>query len=391
MERPVVIVVGTRPEAIKMLPVYFACKEQHIPTVLCSTAQHDTLLTEVLDLFDVTPDVNFSVMKPGQDLFHVTSQVLQKAQTFFSQIQPAVVLVQGDTTTTMSAALAAFYLQIPIGHIEAGLRTYDTKNPFPEELNRHMIGIIADFNFVPTYIAAKNLTTEKVAAHKIFYTGNTVVDALNLMQSKLATRTIVPSVEIFNVVETARMLEKKIVLLTVHRRESFGQDIIDIMQGVIDFARGVDDVMIVYPYHPNPHVLAAIQKTGIDQINNIILFNTILYKDMVYLLTKTDFIITDSGGISEEGVALGKPVLVVRKKTERTEAIDVGCVDLIGTNRATVKEKLQALHRKNYLNTKTDLYGDGHAAQKIVAILQEKLFLNRQYVTLDNHVTRQGI
>jgi UDP-N-acetylglucosamine 2-epimerase (non-hydrolysing) len=378
MPNPIIIVIGTRPEAIKMLPIYFQCKEAGIPVLLCSTQQHDELINEVLRIFDVKPDFNFSIMKHNQDLFYITNQVLAKMKIVLDQIRPALVLVQGDTTTTMAAALASFYKQIPVGHVEAGLRTYDSKNPFPEETNRRIISTFSTFNFVPTTEARNNLLAERVPESSICITGNTVVDALHTIQKKLAERkNIIPSVWLETMIATEKTINKKIIAVTAHRRESFNGGIERILSAIKKYALQNPNVFIIYPYHPNPYVLNAIQTVQLINIKNIVCCKALSYTDMMYLLGKADCIVTDSGGICEEGVTLSKPVLIAREKTERMEAVTAGSAMLVGTDEHIIFDGLQtALYQQNKFTFNPYLYGTGDAAQKIVTFIADIVYLN---------------
>ncbi len=375
MTNPIVLIVGTRPEGIKMIPLYFACKRLQIPIVLCSTDQHSDLLQEVYDLFDVTPDYQLDIMKPNQDLFYITEITLQKLKIFFNKINPSLVLVQGDTTSSMTAALAAFYLRIPIGHVEAGLRTDDIKSPYPEEMNRRFISMVADYHFAPTAINVGNLLAEGINREKIFCTGNTVVDALRIIKEQILNREISISETIVNTVQQCKLENKKIVLLTVHRRESFNGGIVRILTAIKEFALQNPNVFFFYPFHPNPNVLEAIDKVGIAKIPSLFLSRPVPYKELVYLLMNADWVATDSGGIQEEAVSLGKHVLVLRDKTERVEGLWTDLALLVGTNHDAI---MAAMHQKMHsttVHTKgSSIYGSGYAADMIAKIIHNKRY-----------------
>ncbi len=371
---PIVLIVGTRPEGIKMMPVYFALKRAGYPVLLCSTMQHDELLTEVLDLFGVQPDVDLGVMRLGQDLFYLTQSILQKTKEVFMSADPSLVLVQGDTTSTYAAALSAFYLGIPIGHVEAGLRTDDIRAPFPEEMNRRSVGVLADFHFAPTQHAVDNLLAAGINKSNIFLTGNTVVDALHIIKEKILTKAIKVMPEIRKRVNQCKKNDKRIMLLTVHRRESFGGGIEKILTCVKEFLQKNNDVICFYPYHPNPHVVHAIEAVGLCDLENMYLSEPVAYKDLVHILLNVDWVLTDSGGIQEEAVSLSKPVLVLREKTERIEGVEAGLAQLVGADPQKIRAGLQELATKKVATTNKHetLYGDGYAAEKITAIIQSK-------------------
>ena len=375
--QPIVVIVGTRPEGIKMIPVYRALQDAGLPVVLCSTMQHDELLTQVLDLFGVTPDFDLIIMRQGQDLFYLTQSILQKTKEVFSKIKPSMVLVQGDTTSTMAAALSAFYLHIPVGHIEAGLRTDDIKAPFPEEMNRRVVGTVADFHFAPTSHAAAQLYAQGVERQRVFCTGNTVVDALRIIQDMLLKKTITINADIKNMVQECKKNNKKIMLLTAHRRESFDGGIVRVLQTVKQFLSEHPDVVCFYPYHPNPHVVQAIKDVGLSHMPNIYISEPVAYKELAYLLLNVDWVLTDSGGIQEEAVSLSKPVLVLREKTERAEGVWAGLATMVGTDSKKIKTSLENLLQQKKQKNTTELfvYGDGYAANKIVQIIKNNITL----------------
>lgn len=375
---PIVLIVGTRPEGIKMMPLYFACKKAGLPTVLCSTAQHSDLLQEVYDLFGVTPDYQLDIMKPNQDLFHVTQEVLARTKEVFVKEKPALVIVQGDTTSSMAAALSAFYLGIPVAHVEAGLRTDDIHNPFPEEMNRRFIGSISNYHFAPTATSVANLLAEGIARNSIFCTGNTVVDALRIIKEKIDTGVVHIDPALQMQMEQCKSAGQNIALLTVHRRESFNGGVHRILAAVKDFALAHPDVFFFYPYHPNPNVVQALEETGLHAVKNIFLTKPMSYKELVYTLVNADWIATDSGGIQEEATSLGKKVLVLREKTERLEGVWAGYATLVGTDTVQITQGMNALVANKLVcktNAVSTIYGDGYAADMIVQIIKNSIGL----------------
>lgn len=370
---PVLIIIGTRPEGIKMVPLFFALKKAGIPTLLCSTSQHTHLLDEVYQAFNFQPDIELHIMKNNQDLFHITQEVLQKTKKVFQDIQPQLVLVHGDTTTTMAASLTAFYMNIPVGHVEAGLRTHNMHNPFPEEMNRRYVSLTATYHFAPTRQAVKNLEQEKISASHIFYTGNTIVDALRIMREKITAKTVAINPIIQTCIEQARRNNQQIVLVTAHRRESFKGGIKSILSAIKKFALENNDIFFIYPYHPNPHIVQIIDSLELKTVHNLLLHEPLMYKDLVYVLEHADWVATDSGGIQEEAISLSKHVIVFREYTERPEGIWEGLATLVGTNYNKILHAFR-LQKKNIsqksLTTK-HIYGDGYAADKIVGIIQE--------------------
>jgi UDP-N-acetylglucosamine 2-epimerase (non-hydrolysing) len=373
--KPIVVVVGTRAEAIKLIPVYCAIKSAGMNVVLCGTYQHADLLEDVFTIFDVKPDYNLGIMKAGQDLFHVTTSVLEKTKSVYKEVDPCLVIVHGDTTTTMSAALAAFYLHIPIAHVEAGLRTGDMYSPFPEEMNRRLVGQIATYHFAPTALATANLLSEGVPRENLFCTGNPVVDALFLIRKKIITGEIIPNPELQFKVDECKRNKQKIILLTAHRRESFDGGLERIFKAVKSFAQIHDDVFVFYPRHPNPNVTHAIESSGLKSTHNIMITDSIPYTDLVYLLTSANFVATDSGGIQEEAVSLGRHVLCLRDHTERQEGVWEGLERLVGTNEEKIIDGLEYFYKQSAAPRASSVYGDGRACLRIVSILKEKLSL----------------
>lgn len=375
--KPVIIIVGTRPECIKMMPVYYELKRLHIPVLLCSTAQHGTMLHDLFALFGVQPDCTLDVMRPNQDLSYLTQAVLEKTKELYRSHEPALVVVQGDTTTAMAAALSAFYAQIPVMHIEAGLRTYDLQAPFPEEMNRRVITTFAAFHCAPTLRAVENLCAEQVNPATIFYTGNTVVDALRLICQRIADGTVSVTQSLKDTVVWCKKLNKKLIVLTMHRRESFGGGIAQAVGAIADLLREHTDVHCFFPVHPNPRVQQELVGLGIADLPNVSMSAPLVYHDLIYVLQQADMVLTDSGGIQEEAVSLGKYVMVLREKTERHEAVQAGCAELVGTDPEKIKAAFNRAVHKKLESNQPQLYGDGHAAQKIVEIIAHHFFPGR--------------
>lgn len=381
MSSSILLVVGTRPEGIKMIPLYHALKKAHLPVLLCSTNQHHELLQEVFTIFDVRPDIEFSIMKPGQDLFHITTATLENIKSVLIKHSPSWVVVQGDTTTAMAAALSAFYLRIPVAHLEAGLRTNSIQFPFPEEFNRRTISTLASIHFAPTALAASNLLAEQIDRSSVMVTGNTVVDALYLMREKFKKNELIVEQRLKELVAQKKVKFEQLVLVTAHRRESFSGGIVNIASAVKKMAGERRDILFFYPYHPNPAVLRALEQVDLTQSENIVLCKPLSYANLVYLLLEVDWVATDSGGICEEAVSLGKPVLILRNETERMEAVLNGNAKLVGIDYDQVLNHMRvqadAGHTKPTNNT---IYGDGTACEKIVNIFQE-IFANKKYVS----------
>jgi UDP-N-acetylglucosamine 2-epimerase (non-hydrolysing) len=378
---PLVVIVGTRPEAIKMMPVYKTLKQAHIQTVLCATGQHKDIIDDIFTIFNVTPDYNLGCFKPRQDLFDITQRVLAKTKELFTVIKPSLVLVQGDTTSAMAAALAAFYLHIPVGHVEAGLRTGIIDSPFPEEVNRSIISLFARYHFAPTKRAVKTLIEQSVDPKSIFCTGNTVIDALCYVQDQLAKGNIIPNKALEKLVATSHSRNNKIILLTAHRRESFGQGLISIFTGIKQALQACPDLHVIYSRHPNPAIQEAIKATDLDKLNNITIVEPLEYKDMVYLLSAADGVITDSGGLQEEALSLGKPLYILREQTERIEGLDTGLATLVGTNCSTIENALKQFMTSTKKKTQAcTVYGDGTAAQQIVSILKKELYSKSSFL-----------
>jgi UDP-N-acetylglucosamine 2-epimerase (non-hydrolysing) len=368
--KKVMVVFGTRPEAIKMAPVIQALKERE--SILCQiavTAQHREMLDQVLRLFKVVPDFDLNLMKQGQTLAEITTRALNGLQEVFQREQPDLVLVHGDTTTTFVAALAAFYCQIPIGHVEAGLRTGNKYSPYPEEMNRRLAGVLTDFHFAPTETAKQNLLREGIAPAKVFVTGNTVIDAL-LKTVKSDYSFLDPEIKsIIKQNETSRM-----VLVTTHRRENLGEPMRQIYQALNSMLEIFPDTHVVFPVHKNPKVRKVVEEV-LGTHPRVFLVEPMDYEPFVNLMARSHLILTDSGGIQEEAPSLGKPVLVVRDTTERPEAVEAGTVSLVGTGYDSVLMELQRLlcSEENYqkMATASNPYGDGHAAERIARVIIE--------------------
>ena len=360
------VVCGTRPEAIKMSPLVVALREADgIEVSLCSTGQHREMLAQVFSLFELEPDYDLDIMSHGQDLTDVTSAILLGLKALFAKFKPDRMLVHGDTNTTLSASLAAYYAQIPVGHVEAGLRTFDLYSPWPEEGNRQLTSVIADKHYAPTRLAKDNLIREAINEDRIVVTGNTVIDALLMIKNRLNTDTRFRAsvAKQFDFIES----DKKMVLVTGHRRENFGDGFVNICKALAELAKR-EDVQIVYPVHLNPNV----QQPVNDFLGNnasIKLISPLEYLPFVYLMSICHHIISDSGGVQEEAPSLGKPVLVMRDTTERPEAIEAGTAKLVGTSaEAIVRESRKLLEDAAYYNTisvASNPYGDGHACDII--------------------------
>lgn len=363
--KTILICFGTRPEAIKLAPIIqlLEKKSQH-KVILCATGQHKMMLDQVLSLFSIRPAVELSLSKRKQTLDRLSQRLLDAMPAVFDKIKPDVVLVQGDTTTAAMVALSSYYQMIPVAHIEAGLRTHDKWMPFPEEVNRHIISSVADLHFAPTKSAARNLIAERVPKKSIYIVGNTIVDALDLLKSKIDTYEPQFNGKLF----------KKLILLTVHRRESLGKPIADIFGAIKSLAKAHPDVQFVYPVHLNPRVWE-IAHTMLKAHENILLLPPVSYLDLLYLLKRCVLVMTDSGGIQEEAPSFGKFVVVLREKTERNEGISEGMAVCVGTNQKKIIETTDTLLKKDRTKhlAKKNPYGDGKTAQKIVRILNEYL------------------
>lgn len=374
--KKILIVFGTRPEAIKMAPLVKAFKSNnHFDTRVCVTAQHRQMLDQVLEIFEIVPEYDLNIMKAGQDLYDITANVLGGLRDVLAEFKPDVVFVHGDTSTTFSASLAAYYSKVKVAHVEAGLRTYDIYSPWPEEGNRQLTGVLANYHFAPTVQSHQNLLKEGKNTNDIFVTGNTVIDALLYVVDKIEKQPELKE-KIKNRIRDQYPLEssRKIILVTGHRRENFGEGFINICEGLKQIAVNNPQVDIVYPVHLNPNVQQPVNEI-LSNIENIYLIDPLQYEEFVYLMSQSYFIVTDSGGIQEEAPSLGKPVLVMRETTERPEAVDAGTVKLVGCDKLTlVKEAEKLLHKQNeyeIMSHAHNPYGDGKASQRIV-----EFFLN---------------
>ena len=376
MTRRVLSIFGTRPEAIKMAPVVLGLAHADgIESRVCVTAQHREMLDQVLGLFQIEPDYDLDLMAPGQDLFDVTARSLLGLRDVLRKERPDVVLVQGDTTTCFVAALASFYEGIRIGHVEAGLRTGDLRAPFPEEANRSLVGRLATYHFAPTITAKRNLLAESIPAEHIWVTGNTVIDALLMVRDLVSKHGEENWRGHFGAELYGRIINpaRKLVLITGHRRESFGQGFIDLCSAIRDLAKNHPDWDLLYPVHLNPNVRKPVYDI-LAGLNNVILIEPEDYAPFVWLMDHSDLILTDSGGIQEEGPALGKPVLVMRNVTERPEAVEAGTVMLVGTDRARIVEGVERVLLDSALYSAMshahNPYGDGHAVPRIIEVLK---------------------
>lgn len=381
--KKVMLVFGTRPEAIKMCPLVkeFQKHPDEFETIVCVTGQHREMLDQVLQVFDVKPDYDLNIMKQGQDLTDVTARVLTGLRDVFKECRPDVVLVHGDTTTSMAGALAAFYAQIPVGHVEAGLRTHNIYSPWPEEMNRQITGRIASYNFAPTPLSEKNLIEEK-AQGNIYVTGNTVIDALHLVVDKLSNDPSL-SAEQDRILKEAgyditRLVDgKKLVLITGHRRENFGDGFIRMVTAMKDLSEKYPNVDFVYPMHLNPNVRKPIHEVFGEDLTlpNFFFIEPLQYLEFVHLMNKATIVLTDSGGIQEEAPGLGKPVLVMRDTTERPEALESGTVHLVGTDYNKIVDEVSTLLDNSAayerMSKAVNPYGDGYACSRIVYILKE--------------------
>jgi UDP-N-acetylglucosamine 2-epimerase (non-hydrolysing) len=371
----VLVVIGTRPEAIKLCPLIVELRNQpeYFRTSVCATAQHRQMLDQVLRIFDVVPDYDLDLMKTNQTLFGVTSAVLLAMKDVFDQDKPDLVIVQGDTTTTFAASLAAYYSKIKLGHVEAGLRTGDKYSPFPEEMNRKLTTSLADIHFAPTEGARRNLLAENVPTDRIVVTGNTVIDALLSVRQKVRMRA-----EHFKSKFIDLDLNKKIILVTGHRRENFGQGMIQVCDALKYLATKYPNILIVYPVHMNPNVRTPVYDI-LREVENIRLIDPLEYESFIFMMDICYFIITDSGGIQEEAPSMGKPTLVTRTNTERPESVESNSVKLVGTIRDRIIEESQRLldDEKYYktISKINHIYGDGNACNIIVDSLKKYFFV----------------
>lgn len=384
MKTKVMLVFGTRPEAIKMCPLVKELQKRtdEFETTVCVTGQHREMLDQVLRIFEVTPDIDLNIMKQGQDLTDVTVRILNGMRDVFKENRPDVVLVHGDTTTSTAAALSAFYAQIPVGHVEAGLRTHNIYSPWPEEMNRQITGRIATYNFSPTPLSEKNLIEEK-ALGNIYVTGNTVIDALHLVVERLKNDDVLTKEQDEILLKagydvTRLNNNKKLVLITGHRRENFGDGFIRMVTAMKDLSEKNPDVDFVYPMHLNPNVRKPIHEVFGEDLTrpNFFFIEPLQYLEFVHLMSKATIVLTDSGGIQEEAPGLGKPVLVMRDTTERPEALASGTVHLVGTDYVKIMNEVSTLlddkNAYEAMSKATNPYGDGQACRRIADILAGK-------------------
>lgn len=382
--KKMMLVFGTRPEAIKMAPLVkeFQKYNEEFETIVCVTGQHREMLDQVLTLFEIKPDYDLNIMKQGQDLYDVTARVLVGMRDVLNKARPDVVLVHGDTTTSTAAALAAFYQQIPVGHVEAGLRTHNIYSPWPEEMNRQITGRIATYHFAPTLLSKQNLLAEGVKEEQIYVTGNTVIDALHMVVDKIKKNKELDT-KLEGLLKQAgydvnRLVrEKKLVLITGHRRENFGDGFIHMCTAIKDLTQKYPNVDFVYPMHLNPNVRKPIHEVfgeDLSNLGNMFFIEPLEYLSFVYLMEKSTIVLTDSGGIQEEAPGLGKPVLVMRDTTERPEALKAGTVKLVGTNYDKIVVEVSTLldNQEYYekMSKAVNPYGDGMACGRIINILE---------------------
>lgn len=384
--KKIMLVFGTRPEAIKMAPLVkeFQKYSDEFETIVCVTGQHREMLDQVLHIFEIVPDYDLNIMQQGQDLYDVTARVLTGMRDVLKESKPDVILVHGDTTTSTAAALAAFYQQIPVGHVEAGLRTHNIYSPWPEEMNRQITGRIATYHFAPTPLSKNNLLTEGVTKQQIYVTGNTVIDALYMVVDRIKNdKTLDANLE--NQLKQAgydvnRLTgEKKLLLITGHRRENFGDGFISMCTAIKDLTQKYPEVDFVYPMHLNPNVRKPIHEVfggDLSDLGNMFFIEPLEYLSFVYLMEKSNIVLTDSGGIQEEAPGLGKPVLVMRDTTERPEALEAGTVKLVGTSYEKIINEVSALldNQEYYdkMSKAVNPYGDGMACNRIVNILRNE-------------------
>ena len=377
-KKKIMLVFGTRPEAIKMAPLVHVIKAKpdQFELKVCVTSQHREMLDQVLDIMNIKPDIDLNLMKKNQNLSNLTSLILNNMQTVLAKHQPNIVLVHGDTTTTLATSMAAFYLSIPVGHVEAGLRTYNLNAPFPEEFNRQITSKITKWHFAPTKLSKKNLLSEGVDKSSIIITGNTVIDALNWILTRIDNDKDRQE-NLNNILNTFLSFDWKnenFVLVTAHRRENFGDGFLEICSALKELSLNYPKIHFVYPVHLNPNVSKTVYKL-LKGIKNIYLIKPLEYEPFIYLLKHSYLVLTDSGGIQEEAPSLGKPVLVMRETTERTEAVEAGTVEIVGSNKKKIVKGVSRLlnNKKHYqkMSRAHNPYGDGLACKRIVDVLQK--------------------
>lgn len=377
--RKILVIFGTRPEAIKMAPLVKKLSSVvEFETKVCVTAQHRQMLDQVLELFEIIPDYDLNIMKQNQNLLDITKTVLSGINDVLLDFSPDIVLVHGDTTTAAIASLAAFYHKVKVAHIEAGLRTNNLYSPYPEEANRQIVGVLANYHFAPTQIEKQNLIKENKLDKNIIVTGNTVIDALLFILNKILNNQTIKNDILQSIKNEGFIYDKnrKLILVTGHRRENFGDGFINICNALKDIALNNPNIDILYPVHLNPNVQVPVNNI-LSKIKNIYLINPLRYENFVYMMYLSHFIITDSGGIQEEAPSLGKPVLVMRDTTERPSALQAGTIKLVGTNTENIKQQAQILLDDNNeykkMSNAINPYGDGKACEKIIAFLQQNL------------------
>lgn len=385
--KSVMLVFGTRPEAIKMAPLVkeFQKHPDMFRTTVCVTGQHRQMLDQVLEIFGITPDYDLNIMKQGQDLYDVTARVLTGMRSVLDEARPDLVLVHGDTTTSTAAALAAFYKQIPVGHVEAGLRTHNIYSPWPEEMNRQITGRIASWHFAPTPLSRSNLTAEAVPEERILVTGNTVIDALHIVVDRIRNDSgladgLKESLRLAGYDTERTDAGRRLVLITGHRRENFGEGFLNICRAIKALSEKYPEVDFVYPMHLNPNVRRPIHEVfgqELSGLGNMFFIEPLEYLSFVFLMEKSFIVLTDSGGIQEEAPGLGKPVLVMRDTTERPEAVDAGTVRLVGTDYGTIVNGVSALlddtEEYDKMSQAVNPYGDGRACPRIVEFIDNRL------------------
>ena len=381
--KKILLIFGTRPEAIKMAPLILELHKHSnkVETIVCVTGQHREMLDQVLSIFKIKPDFDLNIMKQGQDLYDITSNVLVGLRDIYKQVQPDLVLVHGDTTTSMAAALAAYYQQIPVGHVEAGLRTHNIYSPWPEEINRQLIGRISSYNFSPTTTSSVNLLKEGADKSTIYITGNTVIDSLYWVVNKIKTDEqlnirLKAEIKSFGYDIDRLQHQKRMVLITGHRRENLGEGFIHIAQAIQELSTHFPNVDFVYPMHLNPNVRKSIHEVlgnDLAHFSNMFFIEPLEYLSFIYMMEKADIVLTDSGGIQEEAPSLKKPVLVMRDTTERPEAVEAGTVILVGTDKEKIVANVSQLLTDNahyqQMAKAINPYGDGKACKRIVDIL----------------------
>lgn len=373
MSDPIIFVVGTRPDAIKLIPVYKLLKQLGKHVLLCATNQHRELLDQVFDLFEVRPDITLGVMKENQSLDYLTAAILTKITEVFIAYKPQLLVVQGDTTSKFAASLAAFYLNVPIAHVEAGLRTKNMRSPFPEEMNRSFISALSTLHFAPTPLNVFHLLEEGVPSNRVFCVGNTIVDTLVFIKKKMGSGAIATNPKIKEIVAKCKQSKKRIILLTAHRRESFDGGITQILQAIMYCSKKYPDLFFIFPVHPNPHVKNEVEKIGLSKLENVFCSAPLSYQDLVYSLSAAELVMTDSGGIQEEAVSMGKRVLILRECTERVELIWCGMGEIVGTCFTAIINAFDKWYTNVESASSCFIYGDGNASQRIVAVILQYL------------------